>query len=288
MRKRVVVGFDGSDSSRDALAFAARWAGSGRDEVVVVTVHPGLATFGSRAEPQWLAQERDEANRLLELARELLGPSVRATFERVEAGSAAHGLYDVAERENTEIVIVGARKHRGELRRTFPGSTGERLLQGAAAAVVVVPTGYAERSRDFLHRIAVGFVATPDGELALHHAAQLARRIGGELKVITAVPEPHLLPHPGDRHRFGQADRQDYERAMHTAIDTLSHGLGVTAEVVEGSVVDALTDLRLSEVDLLVIGSRGYGPVRRVLLGGVSGHVIRHSRVPVLVVPRGH
>ena len=40
------------------------------------------------------------------------------------------------------------------------------------------------------------------------------------------------------------------------------------------------------ELDLLVIGSRGYGPLRRTLLGGVSAEVMRTAPCPVVVVPR--
>jgi nucleotide-binding universal stress UspA family protein len=39
-------------------------------------------------------------------------------------------------------------------------------------------------------------------------------------------------------------------------------------------------------VDVLVCGSRGYGPVRRVLLGGVSSRLIRSAQLPLTVVPR--
>ncbi len=39
-------------------------------------------------------------------------------------------------------------------------------------------------------------------------------------------------------------------------------------------------------IDLLVLGSRGYGPVMRVLLGSVSGHVFRHAPCPLLVTRR--
>lgn len=39
-------------------------------------------------------------------------------------------------------------------------------------------------------------------------------------------------------------------------------------------------------VDLLVMGSRSYGPVRTVVLGGASRHIVDHASCPVLVVPR--
>ena len=55
----------------------------------------------------------------------------------------------------------------------------------------------------------------------------------------------------------------------------------------KSNVVDALADITPDAADLLICGSRGYGPARRVLLGGVSSRVLRHARVPVIVVPRG-
>ena len=46
--------------------------------------------------------------------------------------------------------------------------------------------------------------------------------------------------------------------------------------------------LRVSEhVDMLVCGSRGYGPIRSILLGGVSRRVVDGAHCPVLVLPRG-
>jgi nucleotide-binding universal stress UspA family protein len=56
---------------------------------------------------------------------------------------------------------------------------------------------------------------------------------------------------------------------------------------VYGEVVDELSVVGERGVDLLVCGSRGYGPVRRVLLGTVSAALVRQASLPVLVVPRG-
>jgi nucleotide-binding universal stress UspA family protein len=41
------------------------------------------------------------------------------------------------------------------------------------------------------------------------------------------------------------------------------------------------------EVDILVVGSRGYGPVRRLVLGSTSDYLERHARCSLLVLPRG-
>ena len=81
--------------------------------------------------------------------------------------------------------------------------------------------------------------------------------------------------------------RQVYRDAVDRAVAPLSGERSTTGRLVEGPVVDALSDLTAEQTDLLVCGSRGYGPARRVLLGGVSSRVLRDARVPVLVVPRG-
>ena len=58
------------------------------------------------------------------------------------------------------------------------------------------------------------------------------------------------------------------------------------AFLLEGDVVERLAALGPDDVDMLVCGSRGYGPIRRVLLGGVSARLVRRSQLPVMVVPR--
>lgn len=60
----------------------------------------------------------------------------------------------------------------------------------------------------------------------------------------------------------------------------------VSGELLEGEVPHSLAALDPRDVDLLVCGSRRYGPVRRVLLGGVSGRLIRIAASPVMVVRR--
>jgi nucleotide-binding universal stress UspA family protein len=62
--------------------------------------------------------------------------------------------------------------------------------------------------------------------------------------------------------------------------------LEVQAVLREGAVVESLAALGPDDVDVLVCDSRGYGPVRRVLLGGVSSRLIRSAQLPLTVVPR--
>ena len=60
--------------------------------------------------------------------------------------------------------------------------------------------------------------------------------------------------------------------------------LEVDWEIRSGDVVETLSEL--DDVDVLFCGSRGYGPARRVLLGGVSTRLVRGARRPLVLVPR--
>ncbi len=56
--------------------------------------------------------------------------------------------------------------------------------------------------------------------------------------------------------------------------------------VLKGGAVECLCEAG-ADIDLLVIGSRGYGPMHHALVGSVSAHLMRSCPVPVLVMPRG-
>jgi nucleotide-binding universal stress UspA family protein len=287
---RLVVGYEGGATGHDAVTFANRWGEASSDPVVVVTVHPGSAFTGfGKVDAEWVAYEREEADALLEEARGLVAEGIEASFVRVDAGSAAHGLSDMVEAKDGEgisLLVLGSRRTRG-LRRTFPGSTAERLLHGAAAPVTVVPWGYADTEPRPLATVAVAFVDTPEGRVAFDHAVLIAQHLGASLTVLSVVPDTRIVPGLGESRVFDTEVRRGYQDSLDAAVARAPEGLEVTGRLLRGPVVDALSDLTFDDCDVLVCGSRGYGPVRRVLLGGVSSRVVRHSKVPVVVTPRG-
>ena len=288
---RVVVGYDGGQGGADALAFARSWTTATGDSLVVANVHPGAAPLGSqRVDAEWAAYERDSAETLLDEARSLVGDDSGVAFRRVEAESAAHGVHDLAEDrpESTPLVVVGSRRT-GRAGRTAPGRTVVRLLQGSPVPVAVVPLGYADEPRADLHRLVLGYVATSDGRVALRHGLRMAEHLGASLHIVTAVPDTRTTPAMGEPSEFSRGQRGDYRQDLDEATgEATSAGVEATATLVEGAPHEVLAELGPADGDLLVVGSRGYGPVRSVLLGGVSHRVLRAARLPVVVVPRGH
>jgi nucleotide-binding universal stress UspA family protein len=188
------------------------------------------------------------------------------------------------------MVVAGSHRS-GAFGRVASGGTAERLLHGSGCPVAVAPRGYRRRVTDKLRRIGVAFVDTPDGREAVGRAADLAARSGLPLTVfsVVAVHTNWFVP---EAVRPEEATvpievRKDAQEALDRALAGLPGEVRATGELLYGEVVDELSVVGERGVDLLVCGSRGYGPVRRVLLGTVSAALLRQASVPVLIVPRG-
>lgn len=148
-----------------------------------------------------------------------------------------------------------------------------------------------------MKRILVGVDASPPSVEALERAADEARLRGAKLEVVHAFNPPDqstafpVLPEKG-------ADKVDLEAERDKANDKLGRWLeesevDLSGLDVEWSVLannrptEVLID-RSKDADLVVVGSRGRGGFRGLLLGSTSEQVTRHARCPVLVVrPRG-
>jgi nucleotide-binding universal stress UspA family protein len=252
---------------------------------VVLVVHKGQSAYGlGRVDAEWGAYERDQAEATLAEARQILAGLENVEFRRVDSSSAGHGLSDVVEEGGT-MLVLGARKARG-LRRTYPGSTAERLLHGSTIPIAIVPSDYATRHSGPLKTVTAAYVDTTDGRHALRVAAQIAEHLGAHLDVVSVIPDTRVTGGGGEPRQFESGQHDAYRTALDAAVASVSGHVKATGRLLDGPIVDALVEIGPDETDLLVCGSRGYGPVARVLLGGVSGRVVRHARVPTAVVPR--
>jgi nucleotide-binding universal stress UspA family protein len=289
----VIVGHDGSDSGDDAAVLGARVARATGEELVAVTVYPAENPIGvGRVDAEWVAAMREHAREVSDSAQRFLSErGVQASYRVVGSGSAAHGLDDVAEAARASMIVVGSERH-GARRRISPGSTGERLLHGAICPVAIAPRGFREQPvQASIQRIGVAFVDTPEGHEAAKVAGDLAAQTGATVTLYTVVARRAEVLSPiigvDAEEAFLATVREDARAALDSARAALPQGVEVAEELLEGDTVEALAALDEHEADLLVCGSRGYGPVRRVLLGGVLRRLIRRAACPVVVVPRG-
>jgi nucleotide-binding universal stress UspA family protein len=274
--------------ARFALA-AARFSGA---PVLIVSVCalPVGGEYPVPPEPD-LRPEAEAALRDLLIDLDVSGVAVET--RAVRGTSAPSGLHEVAEKERAALLVIGS-TDRGTVGRVLPGSTAERLMHGASCPVAVVPHGWSEGAG--LHTIGVAYVDTEEGRNALRGAHALARRAGAALRVLTVARVPATAhadtaaPRPGRPGKgFNAVEGEHRARTEATVRKEVSRiGDDVPVEVDAFLEDPAEVLVRVSEhLDLLVCGSRGYGPLRAVLLGGVTRRVSAAAQCPVLVLPRG-
>lgn len=284
MCRTVLVGFDSRPEAADALALGRALAELSGATLLLATVLPYGPTpaLGRETFERWLAEDSKQ------LFDPVL-PELEGLDSRVYAlggGSPARKLHELAEDQQVDLIVVGS-THRGALGRVLPGSVGERLLNGAPCAVAIAPRGFADREHFGLGVIGVAYDGTEESKLALAEAERLAGELGASLRLIGVVPHVRVIPSRIGHTTVGYADvlRRHFRDVLDLGASRLPDAETVETMLEEGDPAAALA-ARGVELDLLVMGSRGYGPLRRVLLGGVSAEVMRTAPCPVIVVPR--
>lgn len=275
-----------SERSRDGLALARILAQAVGTRLVLVAIFPVDARSASvepGAHARALAEEAEST--LERLARSLTG--VLSESRALPCTSVARGLQQVAEAEDALAIVVGP-SHRGALGRIVPGSVGERLLHEAPCPVAVAPRGYSGIASTRIGRIGVGYVETPESGAALSAAVGLARRTGAAIRVLSVVEPPRVTASLALGVGYGELEetaREGLTNGLRRVVD-VDTPVEISDEVVDGYADDELARLS-GEVDLLVCGSQGHGPIGSVMLGSVSTGVLRKARCPILIVPRG-
>jgi nucleotide-binding universal stress UspA family protein len=140
--------------------------------------------------------------------------------------------------------------------------------------------------------IVCGVDGSPESQAALRYATELADQLGARL-VLAHVVEPTLAavgPNTGPMPPSFAA-RSEREAEGQRLLDEVAEAGGIDhaeQHVVTGIPAERLADLADDEgAQLIVVGSRGRGPLRSALLGSVSTSLVGLARCPVLVVPPG-
>jgi nucleotide-binding universal stress UspA family protein len=262
MFKTIAIGVDGREGGRDALALAARLADPTGADLVAVRDLP----FDYAASPPHgdVAEERAYK----EVERDLVAAGVHARIRVLDDPSPARALHRVAEGHHADLIVVGSTGH-SPTGRVFAGDHAAGALHGSPCPVAVAPRGLATRRWHAPAVIGVGFDGRPESRQALDLAVALAGETGAAIAAISVVPD---------------AARAAADEELRAAIRDAP--VEISGRVVDGVAVDELVKLSAG-VDLVVVGSRGWGPVRRVLAGSAAVGLMRASHCPVLVLPRG-
>jgi nucleotide-binding universal stress UspA family protein len=304
MSKAILVGYDPRKRDQAPVSFGAELAAVTGAPLIVASVQARAPFVGLDPEgtlPYGLADVDDDlladcTPAIEQIDTELRARGVQVDCRILHGTSAARALQEAVEQEDAGLLVLGSSR-RSAAGRVLAGSTAQRMLNGCPCPVAVVPRSW-KRERP-LRTIGVAYVDSPEGHEALRSAHALARRAGATLRVITVVrlspsmyaeTETYVAGQPGkDLVHVEGEHRVLAERRLRERLDAdglLGGDVPVEVEALVGDPADVLLDLS-DGLDLLVAGSRGYGPVRGVLLGSVSRRLTAEARCPVIVLPRG-
>lgn len=215
-----------------------------------------------------------------------VGAQAAASVERrLVSDLPARALLGAA--EDAALLVVGARGL-GGFRGLLLGSVSQKCLHEATCPVAVIRPAASGSPPAGPQRIVVGIDGSDGARRALQWAADEATARGGALEVVHGWQPPFIggFPMTGS-----VVDFSVFEDAAHEVMATMldEADLSALTRPVERTVVCAGPSSALlaasRRAHLTVVGARGLGGVKRMLLGSVSHQVTLHATCPVVVVP---
>jgi nucleotide-binding universal stress UspA family protein len=283
--RRVAVALGPGPEGRDATMLGAVLARGAGAETVLLAVEPDLLLVLPDLEYKRVRRETED---MLARTRESMAPSAR--IKVTSDFSVARGIKRLVQGELCDLLVVGS-SVRGAGGRVMIGKLTRQLFDQVGCAVAIAPRGLS-RGPVTLRRVGVGFDAGPEARQALAVAAGIAAGAGAELIVRGVVDD--RIPSFGWPQAWVGGFRECWQEVIGDEVETLRASIQTAAaeletkaevEVRRGRPSTSLRELS-EEVDLLVIGSRRWGAMARLVLGGTGEALVDGARCSLLVVPR--
>ena len=277
----VVLGYNGTAHAENALLWAVDEAERLDVPLVVVyaanypgmTIEPGPGLV--HRDPDALAAAQEVTARGVALAV-AARPGLRV-FGATEVESPTRALVDAE--DQAALVVIGSRGY-GQVVGALLGSVAFAVAAKAPCPVIVVKDESVDRRPGPDHRVVVGTDGSPPAQAAVRFAASRAATCGAPVEVVTSTGG-HLVENVDESQLRAGAERIATDAAA--AVTRTHPSVHVTTRVedcpAERTLVDASAD-----AGLLVVGTRGRGAFRGMLLGSVSHAVIHGARCAVAVV----
>ncbi|MCU0259849.1 MAG: universal stress protein [Ilumatobacteraceae bacterium] len=285
----IVVGVDGSEGGAAALRWAAREAERRSTELIALrgwsfldqTAHPISSGFDAP-----YTVDDVEAALEADIVAVLGEDAARRVELRAVADHPAAALVHAS--ETVDLLVVGARGL-GGFKGLLLGSVSQRCAHEAVCPLVVVRPDHVD-APDGEGRVVVGVDGSDPSRAALEWAVGAATARDAVLDIVHAWNVPVMAPPTMntviDLDQFEESARQFVERTG--AEVRAAHPLrAVNAIAAQGGASWSLIDAAVG-ADLVVVGRRGLGALRRMFLGSVSTQVVVHAATNVAVIPAPH
>jgi len=292
----MIVGYAPDGGGSAVLHLAAMLARSADENVVVCSVVPAPWAPGmARIDAEYQGYLDKLADSALAEARHRMPDDVPTTYVRHRARSAPTGLLDLAAQHDAHLVVLGS-SCAGAFGHVTLGSVSDRLLHSSPVMTALAPRGFRYATGAKVARVTAACGGSDAAETLVVAAAGVAAGLDAALRIASFAvwqrPDytTRLGTEPEDlvMHEW-TAGLEEAANAALKQIGDLASTPG-TVDSVIGRGEDwnsAIRDVEWQEGDVLAIGSSETGPVAQVFLGSRATKIVRHSPVPVVVVPRG-
>lgn len=288
----VIVGHLAGKGGLSALHLAVGAARTLDTSLTVATIvpRPWLTPSLARVDSEYAhwadqlaADSADEAHRYLGA----LADGIEVEYLKHVHRSVSGGLTEVVEQTDADVLVLGSSPN-GQLGQVVIGSTTDRMLHSAPVPVAISPRGY--RGSGALTRISCAYPGTPEAIPVVRRVVAWAGRLAVPMRVLTFAIRGRTMYPPEVGLHAEDSILAALASDAGTALARLrSDGIvddSVALEVVTGNGWDqALDAADWEDGEILALGTSPRGDIARVFLGSHGAKIVRHSPVPVLVLP---
>lgn len=286
----ILVGFSTSRQSDAPINLATRIARSSGESVVAAAV--AERSWPPRSDPvedEYLAYVSEQARTSLERVVDRVGGGLDIPIVIHQATSIPVGLLELAEEHDASAVVVGSSSS-GLLGRVTLGSVTDRLVHTASLPVAIAPRGYPPTPQP-LSRITAAYGGEADLNGLLGATADLATAWSVPMRIVSFTVRSAWF---GSTASGEDLVVSQWAERMHDEIAEQLAGIRQRVAVPDVDIVvgsgrswrDAVESVHWDGGDLLTLGSGAAADLSHVFLGSAAARILRHSPVPVLIMPR--
>jgi nucleotide-binding universal stress UspA family protein len=296
---KILLATDGSESARAAVDCLLRFPFPRNSEVTLLTVID-RNVFKNEEVSSINEEQRDELEETEKIvqvaAQELLAEeATRLTgagwseSRELRIGHPAEEIVRLAEQLGSDCIVVGSHGTSG-IRRFLLGSVSDYVLQYAPCSVLIV-------KKDDIHcaetgkplRLLLSYDDSPSARKAVEFCASLPMDEQAKVTALTVLPLVKMY-RQDIRQRLSWLWLEKKKQAL-AALERVKEEIGLTTQHVEtqlrespdvsDEILQAATEL---DSDLIVLGHKGKGAIKKFLLGSVTTRIAHHAPCSVLAV----
>jgi nucleotide-binding universal stress UspA family protein len=289
----IIAGFSSSRQGSAPLNLAAQLSrNTGEKIIAAAIVERALPAGVDPIEDQYQGYIMSQATESLERVVDRVRGDLDISVTVQQSTSIPRGLMELVDQHTADLVVVGSSSS-GLLGRVALGSVTERLVHTAEVPVAIAPRGYPLNPLA-IQRLTAAYGGAADAAGLIQTAAELAQQWSVRLRIASFTVRPYTM--------FGGAIERSAEdlvirrwtrKTMDAALSQLNEARATIAipdvDVVIGAGTEwdeAVNNIAWQSGCMLLLGSGAAGPKAQVFLGSAAAKILRHTPVPVMIVPR--